>query len=128
MGLDEDAVDLFAVHDPDLVAHGLDQGTQAEVAGAAQQAIAGTDDQGQGLGTEGMVLQIGAIQLAQDQRFDGFRSQAGQDHRAGHAGADFLVDGQSQGLEQRRLADEHQVVGVGKVLAGLWVSSLTDMD
>jgi hypothetical protein len=49
--------------------------------------------------------------------FDGFGAQAGQDDRIGDAGADFFVDGQSQRLQQRRLANEHQVVGVGKVLA-----------
>ena len=48
--------------------------------------------------------------------FDGLGTQAGQDDRVGDAGADFLVDGQGQGLQQRWLADEHQVVGAGKVL------------
>ena len=63
MGLDEDAVDLFEVHDAGLVADGFDERTQAEIAGAAQQAFTGTDDQGQGFGREGVVAQAGAIQL-----------------------------------------------------------------
>ena len=41
----------------------------------------------------------------------------GRSDRVSDAGADFLVDGQGQGLEQRGLADEHEVVGAGKVLA-----------
>ena len=43
--------------------------------------------------------------------------QARQHDRVSDAGADFLVDGQGQRLEQRGLADEHQVVGVGEVFA-----------
>ena len=33
--LEEDAVDLFEVHDAGLVAHGFDERTQTQVAGAA---------------------------------------------------------------------------------------------
>ncbi len=36
VGLDEHAIDLFEVHDAGLVAHRLDEGTQAEIARAAQ--------------------------------------------------------------------------------------------
>ena len=49
--------------------------------------------------------------------FDGFGSQAREQRRVSDAGADFLVDGQGQGLQQGRLADEDQVVRAGKVLA-----------
>ena len=49
--------------------------------------------------------------------FGGLGAQARQERRIGDPGADFLVDGQGQGLEQRGLADEHQVVGAGEVLA-----------
>ena len=64
VGLHEDVVDLFEVHDAGLVAHGFDERAQAEVAGAAQEALAGADDQGQGLGAEGVVAQAGPVQLA----------------------------------------------------------------
>jgi len=40
VGLDEHAVDLFEIDDPDLIAHGLDQGTQTEIARAAQESLA----------------------------------------------------------------------------------------
>ena len=49
--------------------------------------------------------------------FGGLGAQAGQECRIGDPGADFLIDGQGQGLEERGLADEHEVVGAGEVLA-----------
>ena len=76
MGLDEDAVDLFEVHDAGLVADGFDERAQAQVAGAAQESFAGADDQGQGVGGEGVVAQAGAVELVQDELFDGFGTQA----------------------------------------------------
>jgi len=42
--LDEDAVDPLEVHDAGLVASGLEERAQAQVAGAAQAALAGADD------------------------------------------------------------------------------------
>ena len=69
MGLNEDAVDLFKVHDAGLVADGFDERTQAQVAGAAQEAFAGADDEGQGFGGEGVVTQTGAIQLIENKGF-----------------------------------------------------------
>jgi hypothetical protein len=90
---------------------------QAEVAGAAQEAFAGTDDEGQGFGGEGVVAQAGAVELVEDELLRRFREPGAAAGRVGDAGADFLVDGQGEGLEQRRLADEDQVVGAGEVLA-----------
>ena len=100
VGLDEDAVDLFEVHDAGLVAHGFDERTQAEIAGAAQEAFAGTDDQGQGFGREGVVTETGAVELIQNKLLDRFRSQSGEQCRVSDAGADFLVDGQRERLQQ----------------------------
>ena len=37
VGLDEDAIDLFEIHDADLVANGFDERAQTEVAGPAQE-------------------------------------------------------------------------------------------
>ena len=53
--LNENAVDLFEIDDADLIAHGFDERTQAQVAGAAQQSFAGTHDQGQRFGRKGIV-------------------------------------------------------------------------
>lgn len=43
MGLEEDAVDLLEIDHAGLVTRGFDEGAQAEVAGAAQQAFAFTE-------------------------------------------------------------------------------------
>jgi len=63
MGLDEDAVDLFEVHDARLVADGFDERAQTEIAGATQEAFAGTDDEGEGIGREGVVPETSAVEL-----------------------------------------------------------------
>jgi hypothetical protein len=49
VGLNEDVVDLFEVDGADLVAHGLDERAQAEIARAAQQALGGANDEGRGV-------------------------------------------------------------------------------
>src|SRR6266404_347376 len=55
VGLNEDPVDLLEIDDADLIAHSLDQRTEAEISGAAQQALGGADDEGQGVRREGVV-------------------------------------------------------------------------
>ena len=60
MGLDENAVDLLEIDGADLVAHGFEQAAQAEVAGAAQQALAGAHDQRERFRGEGVVAQAGS--------------------------------------------------------------------
>ena len=62
MGLNEDAVDLFEVHDAGLVADGFNERTQAQIAGAVQEALAGGDDQGQRFRGESVVAQAGAVE------------------------------------------------------------------
>ena len=78
MGLNEDMVDLFEVHDAGLVAHGFDERSQAQVAGAAQETFAGTNDERQGFRGEGVVTQAGAIQLIQDKLLYRFRGPGGR--------------------------------------------------
>ena len=68
MRLNEDAVDLFAVHDAGLVPDGFDERAQTQVAGSAQQAFAGTNDQGQGFGREGVMAQAGPVALSPKER------------------------------------------------------------
>ena len=108
MGLNEDVVDLLEVDGAGLVTHRFDKRGQAQVAGAAQEAIGGADDQGQGVrgspreitGSavtrlrrsrisrgKGVVAQAGAVQLGQDEVLGGLRPQAGQDDRVRDAGA-----------------------------------------
>jgi hypothetical protein len=107
MRLNEHAVDLFEVHDAGLVADSFNQTTDTQIAGATQQAFARADDECQCFGREGVVAQACTIQLIQDEPFDGFGGQAAEQRRAGDAGADFLVDGQGQGLQQGRLTSEN---------------------
>ncbi len=116
MGLEEDAVDLFEVDDASLVTDGFEQGAQAEVASAAQETIARTDDEGQRFGGEGVVTQTGPVHLGQKELFDNLGRQAREDDGIGDAGTDLLVDGQGQGLHELGLADEDEVVGGRKVL------------
>ena len=117
MRLNEHAIDLFEVDDAGLVANGFNQGAEAKIARAAQESLAGANDQGQRFLGKGVMAQTGAIQLAQDELFGGLRTDPRQKRRISDAGADFLVHGQSQRLQQRGLAQEHEVVGTGKVLA-----------
>ena len=49
MRLEEDAVDLLEVDGADAVAHRLEQGARADVAGAAQVALGGADDEAERL-------------------------------------------------------------------------------
>ena len=57
MGLDKNAVDLFEIHDAGLVTDGFDERAQTQVAGAAQQTFAGTNDERQRFGREGVMAQ-----------------------------------------------------------------------
>ena len=82
---------MFEVHDAGLVADRFDERAQTEVAGAAQQTFAGTDDERQGIGGEGVVAQAGAIQLVHDKLLDGFGSQTREQRRVGDAGKRVLV-------------------------------------
>jgi hypothetical protein len=89
--LDEDAVDLLQVGGAALVADGFEQGAEAEVFGAAQEALAGAHDQGEGAGREGVVAQAAAVELVEDEGFDGAGGQALEDDRVGDARADLFA-------------------------------------
>ena len=110
MRLDEHTIDLFEIDDAGLVSHGLNEGTQTKVAGAAQESFARANDQRNGLRAEGVVSQAGPVELIEDEGFDHLGAQARQEGRESDTGADFLVDGEGEGLEQRRLADKDQVM------------------
>ena len=77
VGLEQDAVDLFQIHDAGLVADGFQQRAEAEVAGATQEAFAATDDEREGVGAEGVVAEAAAIELVENELFDqGFAEDA----------------------------------------------------
>jgi hypothetical protein len=74
--LNEDAVDLLEIDGAGLVADGFEQRAQAEVFGAAQEALAGAHDQGEGVGGEGVVAQTAAIDGARSAEMAKPRSAA----------------------------------------------------
>ena len=117
MGLNEDAVDLLEIHDAGLVTDGFDERAQTQVAGAAQETFAGTNDERQRFGGEGVMAEASAVELIQNERLDGFGGQTWQECRVSDPRVDFLVDGQRERLQQGRLADEHQVMRAWEVLA-----------
>ena len=61
MTLEQDAVDLFEVDEPGAVADGFEQGGDAEIASATQQALAGADDQGRAPRTRPFRLRLTAF-------------------------------------------------------------------
>lgn len=110
MRLDQNAVDLPEINNAGLVAHRFQEATDAEVARPAQEPLARADDERQGFGSEGVVTQASAVKLGDDECLDGFGCQAREHDGVSDPGADFLVDGQGEGLQERGLADEHEVV------------------
>jgi len=110
MGLQEDFVDLFEIDNFGVVADGLDEGGDDEVAGSAQEAFGGADDEGESVLGEGIVTEAGPIELIEDKPLDGFGREARQECRVSDPGSDFLVDGQGQGLEEGGLGDEHEIM------------------
>ena len=67
VGLHEDAVDVVDVDGLVGGADGLDQAADAEVAGLAQDAVGGADDQVDGGLREGVVAEADAVEFAQDE-------------------------------------------------------------
>ena len=94
VGLDKHAVDLLEVDGAGLVADGLDEGAYAEVASAAQEAITGTHDEGESFWSKCVVAEASAVELVEEEGFDGFGSEARQEGGVGDARGDVLVDGE----------------------------------
>jgi hypothetical protein len=69
--LNKHTIDLFKIDHAGLIADGLNEGADAQVAGAVQQAFSGANDQSQRFLGEGVVTQTGTIQLAQNESFGG---------------------------------------------------------
>lgn len=69
MGLEKDAVDLLEVDGAGAVADGLHQSTKAEVARAAEVALAGADDESERLGGERGVGKRDGVELPTGMKF-----------------------------------------------------------
>ena len=95
VGLEQDAVDLLEIDAFGLVAHGFEQTGQATVAGAAQEAIGGADDEGEGFLGKGVV--------GEDEAADLVGVESGDDDRKGNAGLDVLVDVRGMSAEKEKI-------------------------
>ena len=114
--LHQDAVDVVDVNGFVGRANGLDQAADAEIAGLAQDAVGGADDQVDGGLREGVVSQADAVQFTQEEVTHAVGTQAFGDHRVGHATFDILIDAEVESRQQVRSAHEDQVVVLGKIL------------
>jgi hypothetical protein len=114
--LQQHAVDVVDVDGLAGAADGLDQTANTQVAGLAEHAVGGADDQLDGGRREGVVAQTGAVEFAQDEVTQGVGVQTLGNDRVGDAALDVLVDGQVQRGQQAGPADQDQVVVLGEVL------------
>ena len=97
-------------------ADGLDQAADAEIAGLAQDAVGGADDQVDGGLREGVVSESDAVEFAQDEVAHVVGVEPFGDDGVGDAAFDVLVDAEVEGGEQAGPADEDEVVVFGEVL------------
>jgi hypothetical protein len=116
VGLHEDAVDVVDVDGLVGGADGLDQAADAEVAGLAQDAVGGADDEVDGGLREGVVSESGAVEFAQNKIPHGIGAEAFGDDRVGDAALDVVIDAEVEVGEQAGPADEDEVVILGKIL------------
>lgn len=92
VGLNEDAVDLFEIDGAGLVPDGFDEGADGEVAGAAEDSVPGAHDESEGLGGERVMAKAAAVELIEEEGFDGLGGKPWHEGGEGDAGFDFLVD------------------------------------
>lgn len=85
----QDPVDLLEIHGSNLIADGLEQGAEAEVARAPQEAFTGSNDEGQGLPREGVVTQTRFVHLSEQELFDDFRRETWEHDGVGDARTDL---------------------------------------
>ena len=115
--LEENAVDQIDIdRSSGGGSDGFEHCGQAQVATPTQDAVGRTDDQlGRGFGKR-VVSQSDAIKFAMDKVAHAVVMQPLCDHRISHSTLDILIHGQIQIGEQLHLADQNQVVVLGKVL------------
>src|SRR5271155_4514411 len=116
VGLHQDAVDVVDVDGLVGAADGLDQTADAEVAGLAQDAVGGADDEIDGGLREGVVSEAGAVEFAEDEVAQVVGVEAFGDDGVGDAAFDVVVDAEVESSEQAGAADEDEVVILGEVL------------
>ncbi|MBK7582067.1 MAG: hypothetical protein IPI67_17905 [Myxococcales bacterium] len=115
MWLEQDAVDLLQVDGFGAVAHGFEQGAEAEVSGAAQDALGRADDEAERVVSEGRVGERHLVELGADEVGHAVGCELLHQDRVGDAVLDVFVDGEAQAAEQLGLGDQDQAVILGEV-------------
>src|SRR6185312_11742916 len=115
VGLHEDAVDDVDINGAGGGTDGFDEAADAEVAGLAQDAVGGADDEVDGRRREGVVAEAGVVEFAEDELAQGVGRQPLGDRRVGHPAFDVVVDAEVEVGEQAGAADEDEVMIFGEV-------------
>jgi hypothetical protein len=116
VGLDEDAVDLFEVHGLGLVFDGFQETGEGEISGPSDDALGGTDYKSYRFLGEGVVTEAGLVEFGEDPCLHVVGSDLLHDDRIGYSALDVLVVGQADAAQERRLADQDEVMVLGEVL------------
>jgi len=110
MRLHECAVDLFESGVLEAGADGFDEGGDAEVACRAQEAVAGADDEFEGVVIKDVVGEAYAVEPGVYEGAQIVGCKAVEDGGVGDAGADVVVDGEPQGAQEGGLGDKEEGV------------------
>jgi hypothetical protein len=115
MGLEQDAVDLLEFDAFGLVAHGFEQTGQTKVAGAAQEAVGGADDESESFLGKSVMSQADGVELGEDELVDLVGIEPGDNDGKGDTGLDVLVDAEVEIGQEGGLANQNQVMILGEV-------------
>jgi len=116
MGLQEDLVDMVSLDNSFLVMRGFHEGRDTDVSAAAQNAVAGANDEIKGLRAEGAMGKAAGVELAEDIGSNLFRVKARENDRVGDPGFDFLVNGKVECCQKRGKPNENEIVVFREVL------------
>ena len=108
--LQQDAIDLIEVDGLGAISDSLDEGAEAEVAYASQQALRRADDQRERLEREGRVRESGAVELGMNEAGEVFRRELGDEDGEGDAALELVVRAERELGEELGLGDEDEVV------------------
>jgi hypothetical protein len=106
VGLHEDAVNLVKADLSVTVPDGFEQGPDAEVAYAAQDAFGGAYDQCERVVGEGAVRKPAPVELLENEDFDIIGCEGLEVYGVGDAAAQILINAQAQLVDERWLGDE----------------------
>jgi hypothetical protein len=99
-----------------VVADGLDEGAEAEVAGAPEVSLGGAHDEDERVWAERRVRHCDGVELGTDEVGHVVGREPGDEDGVGHAALDVVVRGQGERGQKTWLRDEDEVVVLGKIL------------